>query len=226
MENQEWSHCMNTKPARKYHTVPGLVVWAFWLLTLTLVFMGCSKEPETQSENEQTSAAPGRAIVSSHSAAGGEKLIGPFMVVVPAGWVEQTPTSSMRKAQFSLPRVEGDSEDAELVAFYFGQGQGGSVEANIDRWIGQISQPDGSSSKEKAKTNSREVAGKKVTLVDVSGTYSNTMMSNTSPRPGYRMLAAVIETGEGPWFFKLVGPEKTVTKWSGSFDQFISNLKS
>lgn len=217
---------MNTKPAKEYHTGPGLVVWTFWLLTLTFVFIGCSKEPETQSENEQTSAAPSPAIASSHSATGGEKIIGPFRVAVPTGWIEQTPTSSMRKAQFSLPKAEGDSEDAELVAFYFGQGQGGSVEANIDRWIGQISQPDGSSSKEKAKTSSREVAGKKVTLVDVSGTYSNTMMGNTPPRPGYRMLAAVIETEEGPWFFKLVGPEKTVSKWSGSFDQFINGLKS
>ena len=226
MENQKWSHGMNTKPARRYYRFSGWVVLVFWLLSLTFVFMGCSKEPETQSENEPASSAPSSPIVSSHSAAGGEKSIGPFKAVVPAGWVEQTPTSNMRKAQFSLPKAEGDSEDAELVAFYFGQGQGGSVEANIDRWIGQISQPDGSSSKEKAKTSSREVAGKKITLVDVSGTYSNTMMGNASPRPGYRMLAAVIETGEGPWFFKLVGPEKTVSKWSGSFDQFINSLKS
>jgi hypothetical protein len=217
---------MNTKPAGRNRRFSGLDFLGVWLLTMTVAFVGCSKEPETQSENEQASTAPSSSIVSSHSATGGEKSIGPFKVAVPAGWVEQAPTSNMRKAQFSLPKVEGDPEDAELVAFYFGQGQGGSVEANIDRWIGQISQPDGSSSKEKAKTSSRQVAGMKVTLVDVGGTYSNTMMGNTSPRPGYRMLAAVIETGEGPWFFKLVGPEKTVSKWSGSFDQFINSLKS
>ena len=217
---------MNTKHAKIDRSVPRLNVLGLWLLTVVISFVGCAKEPESQSENEQASSAPSSSIVSSHSAVGGEKTIGPFRIVVPAGWVEQTPTSNMRKAQFSLPKVGGDPEDAELVAFYFGQGQGGSVEANIDRWIGQISQPDGSSSKDKAKTSSREVAGMKVTMVDVSGTYSNTMMGNSSPRPGYRMLAAVIETGEGPWFFKLVGPEKTVSKWSGSFDQFINSLKA
>jgi hypothetical protein len=226
MGNQGRSHGMRTKPTKTNRRFPGLDVLGLGLLTMSLAFVGCSKEPEAQSENEQASSAPGLSIVPSHSAAGGEKTIGPFKVALPAGWVEQTPASNMRKAQFSLPKVEGDPEDAELVAFYFGQGQGGSVEANIDRWIGQISQPDGSSSKEKAKTSNREVAGMKVTLVDVSGTYSNTIMGNSSPKPGYRMIAAVIETTEGPWFFKLVGPEKTVSKWSGSFDQFVNSLKS
>ena len=216
---------MNTKPARKNLRLLGLDVLALWLLAIAFSFAGCSKEPETQSAVEQAPTPASSSVVSSHPAAGGEKTVGPFKVVVPAGWIEQAPASSMRKAQFSLPKAEGDTEDGELVAFYFGQGQGGSVEANIDRWIGQISQPDGSSSKEKAKTSSREVAGMKVTLVDVSGTYSNTMMGSPSPRPGYRMLAAVIETGEGPWFFKLVGPEKTIVKWSGSFDQFVSSLR-
>ena len=53
---------------------------------------------------------------------------------VPPGWVEEERTSSMRLAQYKLPKAEGDTEDASLVLYYFGQGQGGSVTANIDRW--------------------------------------------------------------------------------------------
>jgi hypothetical protein len=132
----------------------------------------------------------------------------------------------MRKAQYALPKAEGDTEDGELTVFYFGLGQGGSVEANIDRWIGQLSQPDGSSTKDKAKTSKKEVAGLPVTLVDASGTYSAGMMSPGPPRPGYRMVAAVVESSEGPWFFKLVGPEKTIAKWAASFDQFINSFKT
>jgi hypothetical protein len=131
----------------------------------------------------------------------------------------------MRKAQYALPKADGDSEDGELAVFYFGLGQGGSVEGNIDRWIGQISQPDGSPSKDKAKISKKEVSGMAVTRVDVSGTYSGGMMSNAAPRAGYRMLAAVVETPEGPWFFKLTGPEKTVAKWADSLNQFIDDLK-
>src|SRR6266550_4703098 len=54
---------------------------------------------------------------------------------VPDGWVVEHPTSSMRAAQYRLPKAEADTEDAILVLYYFGQGQGGSAAANIDRWI-------------------------------------------------------------------------------------------
>jgi hypothetical protein len=199
------------------------------LLFASLVWLACSTQPETA----RTAAAPEEpsAPLQPVSTAGGTpgnsvaKSFGPIRAGVPAEWAEQTPASSMRKAQYSLPKVAGDGEDAELAVFYFGPGQGGSVEANIERWIGQISQTDGTSSKDKAKTQKREISGMPVTLVDVSGTYSAGMMSNAPPRQGYRMLAAVAETGEGPWFFKLTGPEKTIAKWSGSFDQFIGSFK-
>jgi hypothetical protein len=133
----------------------------------------------------------------------------------------------MRKAQYLLPKAAGDAADAELAVFFF-PGQGGSVDANIQRWIGQFSQPDGSSSEPKAKTSKKQVAGFSITLLDVSGTYNAGMMGgagDTAPRPGYRLLAAVVETGDGPWFFKLAGPEKTVQQWSASFDQFMANIK-
>jgi len=134
----------------------------------------------------------------------------------------------MRKAQFLLPRTSGDDADGELVAFYFGPGQGGSVEANIDRWVGQFGQPDGSSSKEKAKITKSETAGMAVTFVDLTGTYQAPIMPGAPEHhnsPGYRLLAAVVETPEGPWFFKLVGPQKTIGKWSESFNMFIGSIR-
>jgi hypothetical protein len=216
---------MNRKFKANYCSFAVLAALMAFLLAMNLSFVGCSKDSETEPGDEQPAPSTSSPAVPSQGATGGVKSLGPFKVIVPEGWMEESPSSAMRKAQYRLPKIEGDTEDGELIAFYFGQGQGGSVEANIDRWIGQISQPGGSPSKEKAKTTNREVAGMKVTLVDVSGTYTNAMMGNSSPRTGYRMLAAVIETGEGPWFFKLVGPEKTVAKWSGSFDQFINSLK-
>ncbi len=200
-------------------------------LLLPLLFAGCSQSSEVPKESAATeSAAPDNsantAMAAAHSSGGAIKNFGPIKATIPSEWMEQTPTSSMRKAQYALPKAEGDPEDGELAVFYFGLGQGGSVEANIDRWIGQISQPDGSSSKDKAKTSKKEVSGMTVTLVDVSGTYAAGMMSAAPPRPGYRMLAAVVETAEGPFFFKLTGPEKTIQKWAQSFDQFIDGLKS
>jgi hypothetical protein len=69
----------------------------------------------------------------------------------PQGWVTKAPGSSMRVAEFTLPKVAGDAEDAALAIFFFG-GQGGSVQANLDRWISQMTQPDGRPSKDLAKT--------------------------------------------------------------------------
>lgn len=200
----------------------GLVVLA------SLFCVACIAQTETAptaptATVQQPPASPSSAGASSSSAS--DRSFGPIKAKVPSEWAERTPSSSMRKAQYSLPKVAGDGEDAELAVFYFGPGQGGSVEANIERWIGQISQPDGSSSKDKAKTTKKDVGGMPVTLVDVNGTYSAGMMSSAPPRQGYRMLAAVAETAEGPWFFKLTGPEKTVANWSKSFDQFIGSFR-
>jgi len=144
---------------------------------------------------------------------------------IPAGWVEEPRTSSMRVAQFKLPKAESDAEDASLVLYYFGQNQGGSTAANVERWVSQMKQVDGSAVKD-AKQEQFETNGLKVTTVDVSGTY----VAETAPgsgtfhnNAGYRLRAAVVETPNGNYFVKLVGPEKTVAQWNESF---LSYLKS
>ena len=147
---------------------------------------------------------------------------------VPAGWVEEERSSSMRVAQYRLPKAAGDTEDASLVLYYFGQGQGGSTAANIERWIGQMQQADGSSSKDKAKEERLEAHGLKIATIDVGGTY----VAETSPgsgtllnKPGYRLRAAVVETPKGSYFVKLVGPEKTVSHWNDSFMSYLRSFE-
>src|ERR1044072_5101410 len=82
---------------------------------------------------------------------------------VPPGWIEEERTSSMRIAQYRLTRAEGDTENSSVVLYYFGQGQGGSTTANIERWVGQMKQTDGRASKELAKEERFDVNGLKVT---------------------------------------------------------------
>ena len=41
----------------------------------------------------------------------------------------------------------------------------------------------------------------------------------------YRMLGGVVETPGGPWFAKLVGPEKTVAHWENSFYDFMKSFR-
>src|SRR5215217_2730649 len=164
-------------------------------------------------------------VLSIHDIARAQKAELKFRV--PAGWVEEERTSSMRVAQYKLPKAEGDTEDASLVLYYFGPGQGGSTAANIDRWLAQMKQADGSGVKG-ARDEHLVANGLKVTTVDVSGTY----VAETAPgsgtfhnKPAYRLRAAVVETPNGSYFVKLVGPEKTVAQWNDSFVSYIKSFE-
>jgi hypothetical protein len=134
----------------------------------------------------------------------------------------------MRVAQYKLPRVEGDGEDALLVVYYFGRGQGGSPQANIDRWINQIKQPDGASSKDKAKTGTMTVNGLQVSTVDVLGNYSGGMSPDSTPADSksiYRLRAAIVDTPKGSYFVKLTGPEKTVGHWDQAYTAYLNSFE-
>ena len=145
----------------------------------------------------------------------------------PAGWKTVPTTSTMRVAQFALPHAAGDTADAELVVYYFG-GSGGTVDANIERWLGQMQQPDGKPSSAVATRQSRTINGLKVTLVDVGGTYVAEVTPGSTQRhnsPNFRLRAAVIETANGPYFIKLTGPAKTVASAEKAYEQFLSSVK-
>lgn len=186
---------------------------ATFALLVAVLMVACSNAPTVVSKN----AAPASSSAST----------GDLQFKTPDGWTSEAPSSSMRVAQYQLPVAEGDAEAASLVIFYFGAGQGGSVEANLDRWMNQIQQPDGGSSKDKARTETLTVNGMKVTLLDVSGTYAGGDMGGGSSqaKSHYRMRAGVIETPKGAYFIKLVGPEKTVGKWDDSFMAFIKSAE-
>src|SRR5205823_1542165 len=96
----------------------------------------------------------------------------------------------------------------------------GSVNANVDRWIGQMQQPDGSPSKDKARREAQTINGLKVTTVDLAGTYVAEVRPGATERynkPDFRMRAAVIETPRGPYYIKMTGPAKTMAAADADF---------
>jgi hypothetical protein len=124
----------------------------------------------------------------------------------PPGWQKVASPSAMRKATYRVPAAPKDSEDGEMAVFYFG-GEGGSTEANIQRWISQFSGVKPSD----IKRSQKNVRGMSQTIVEVEGTYASGMPgAPATPKAHYRLLGAVVETPAGPYFFKLTGPTKTV----------------
>src|SRR6185295_8041238 len=192
------------------------------IFTLALICVSCSKGSVAGGPRSTVSQTPSSTAPSSQAAAG------EVSYKVPEGWKVEKPTSEMRLAQYKLPKAEGDGEDALLVLYYFGPGQGGTPQANIDRWVSQVKQPDGSSSTEKAKTETMTVNGLQVTTVDVSGNYSGGMSQDSAPKDSnsiYRLRGAIIETPKGSYFAKLTGPEKTVNHWQQAFDDYVKSFE-
>ena len=147
---------------------------------------------------------------------------------VPSNWKSEG-ERPMRLATYQVPAVAGDQEGGECAVYYFGQGQGGSVEANIDRWIGQFQQPNGKPSKDLAKVDKRTIKGLKVTTVDVSGTYTGMGGPRAPagpPKQSYRLLGAIVEGAQGSIFFKFTGPAKTVAQNQAAFEKILSTLNT
>jgi hypothetical protein len=192
------------------------------VFTLAVISFSCSKGSVAgppRSSAAQSSSSP---VQPSQPASG------QVSYKVPAAWTVEKPTSDMRLAQYKLPKADGDSEDALLILYYFGQGQGGTPEANIERWLGQMKQPDGSPSKDKAKTATMTVNGLQVSTVDVLGNYSGGMSQDSAPKDSkaiFRLRGAIIETPKGSYFVKLTGPEKTVNHWDQAYTEYINSFE-
>ena len=152
---------------------------------------------------------------------------GSLAFTAPAAWQTRPAASTMRVAEFVIPRAQGDAEDGELVVYYFGTGAG-TVDANIDRWIGQIQQPDGSATKDKARRTNQTVNGLHLTLVDAEGTYVAQMRPGSTERfdkPGFRLRAAVVDTPRGPYYIKMTGPARTIGAADSAYTAFIGSLR-
>jgi hypothetical protein len=144
---------------------------------------------------------------------------------VPASWIEETPSSGMRRAQY---RVPGPGGDGELVVFYFGPGQGGDAMSNAIRWANQFSQPDGRPSQEAMRTEQTQVGDIPVLLTEVTGIYSGgmTMMTGESQElADHMLLGAIAEGGDANWFFKLTGPAATLGPQRDGFRAMIESLR-
>jgi len=139
----------------------------------------------------------------------------------PAGWKAEA-GRPMRLATYTV------APGGECGIYFFGAGQGGSVEANLDRWIGQFLQADGKPSKSAAKVAKRTIHGWAVTTVDASGAYTGMggpMAKSDAPAmPDYRMLGAIVEGPQGSVFIKFTGPAKTIAANQAAFDKMIASL--
>ncbi|HEV7868634.1 MAG TPA: hypothetical protein VGO90_13190 [Chthoniobacteraceae bacterium] len=136
----------------------------------------------------------------------------------PAAWGWVQVSSPMRKAQLKVPGSKPD-QNADITFFHFGAGGGGDIDANTKRWLGQFRSAAGAE-----KTEAKEIAGKKVTLVSTQGTFSSGMPGGpTTPLENQALLGAIVDGGEGNVFIKMTGPAEVVNGAREPFLQFITD---
>jgi hypothetical protein len=141
----------------------------------------------------------------------------------PAGW-KAGPPRQMRAATYGVAAVAGDTAESECVVYFFGAGQGGSVDDNIDRWTGQFTTPSGKPAT--AIVGKRTAHGVAMTTIDVAGAYSGLggPMAQSKSVPGYRLLGAIVEGPGGNIFVKFTGPSKTIAANKAKFDQLLASF--
>jgi len=211
-----------------------------WLI-IALMTAGCSGAPKNEAPPAETvpmrrteANSGGMAVGHSTDSTVGSEMSAPgsdqqpggkqLDWTAPGGW-KAGPERPMRAATYLVPPASGDTDGAECAIFL---NIGGGVQANIDRWIGQFSQPDGSPSAGRAKQRRETINGLGVSFVELNGTFNSGGMGMggpTTPRPGYRLLGAIVESTNGEVFFKLTGPEKTVNAAAKDFQSLIRSIR-
>lgn len=213
-------------------------LWVLGLLFLT----GCPAQPKEEAPRPETvpmrpsgegtsttgvaighdSASPGAPSGGVVNRPAGKAL----QWTAPSGW-QVGPERPMRAATYLIPASGGDREGAECAIFL---NIGGGVQANIDRWIGQFTQSDGSPSAAKARQQRETVNGYAVTTVDLTGIYNPGGMAMglpqpATPKPRYRLLGAIVESAAGEVFFKMTGPEKTMATAQKEFRTLLESIQ-
>jgi len=138
------------------------------------------------------------------------------------GWQALPPASSMRRAQLT---VLGSQGPAELIVYYFGPRGAGTAKDNLDRWVGQFTTAEGNPVTD-AEVTSSTVGDHTVDRVEVSGQYASGMGASGSetPKANQRLIGAIVNTGAGPYYFKLLGPDATVREKASGFDAMIDSI--
>jgi hypothetical protein len=145
---------------------------------------------------------------------------GSFNFEKPASFTSKpTPPGGMRAAQ--LEYKGSDGKTAEAIFYYFGQGQGGGTQANVNRWLGQFEEP---KDKINSKVEEKKVGSGKITYVEAEGTYKSGMPGAApTPKPGTKLLGAILESPNGNVFARMTGPIATVKAADADFRKMIES---
>jgi hypothetical protein len=131
----------------------------------------------------------------------------------PAAWVWVKPSAPFRTLQYRVPG------EAELIVSVFPAGDGGAIDANIERWANQF----GGAAGVKARSE-RMVGEVRVARVDFEGDYKG--MGMAQAKPGMAQLGAIVQGPKQSVFVRLLGPKAAVEAARGAFDALVAGARA
>lgn len=200
------------------------------LLSSSLLILGCSGSGSDSAssrqgasrENPQQGQAPAENRDTARESADPEQIavVKGLSFVLPEDWKSVAPSSNMRAFE---AKHRGDETSTTLALFHFGEGGGGSPEANFQRWLGQIELED----PDDAAINSEEINNTVVKWLDVQGTLkANQMGGPEEAVPDARLIGIIVEGEGGPWFIKITGKNEVLEDLSNVLErEFLSTFK-
>jgi hypothetical protein len=129
---------------------------------------------------------------------------------VPANWTEKAPGPMVFKS-FAAASDKGGSAAVSISVF---PDKVGGTFLNVNRWRKQVGLPPIDEDKVDSVTQPLDTAGGKGTLVDFTGTSSQT------GQPA-RLVAVMVPHGADTWFYKLLGDGAVVENQKESFVKFV-----
>jgi hypothetical protein len=147
----------------------------------------------------------------------------------PSAWRPTPPSSQMRLAQYTIPRAKGDDADGELAVFHLGASGGGGVDETFARWQASFDE----SAIKAARRSEMRAGGMQVHVLEIAGRYrpDSAMMApdagvSNAERDGMRLVGAIVMSPSGPYYFKLLGPNKTIAAARQDFLDLLGSCKA
>lgn len=186
---------------------------------LVLCLAGCGGGDDAVETASAAADPPAAAAADTGADLGSQLDLAGIRFQLPAGWTNEQPSSPMRLAQATIPGTGGSGQ---LTVFFFGAGGGGGVDANLSRWVGQMT--DATSEPVREQFESGDLL---VTTVRQAGTLRASTMGTfpSTDQPDYALYGAVVEGPGGPWFFKAVAPQETMDAEAEAFQQMLAQIQ-
>ncbi|MBI1313616.1 hypothetical protein GC176_20180 [bacterium] len=194
------------------------------LFSVVTVISGCS-DPELNSMEAPPVATAGSSTEDDSSAgdAAAEKsgeLAGDVTTReyagisfdIPAAWSE-IPNQTMVDSKYIVHTAQGDME-LTLTSM------GGGIEANLNRWVGQVGQAPG----DEPTWSTVDVAGIESRMVDVRGSFDSRLPGQSGTQDNWRLIGIAVPLPRD-FFVKLVGPREAVAEFQDDLTVFLKTAK-